>query len=120
MQAILSLKCIYDTARQSWAIDLTLDGGAGTHRFPISPDQVEVFLEAFDDCSSAEFDPASQEVLFSYEYLDIEDDEDEAEGGEEADEEDTDEQGERESGPRQGGKGASAAKKLAPAGKRKS
>jgi hypothetical protein len=87
MQSILSLRCIFDTARQCWAIELTL-GGESTHRFPISPDQIEPFLEAFDDCSKAEFDPASREVVFAFEYEDEEDDEDDEEKSEADEEED--------------------------------
>jgi hypothetical protein len=92
MQLILGIKCIYDTARQSWAVELILDG-EGRHRFPISPDQVEPFVEAFDDCSAAEFDPASGEVVFTFEYeMDDDDEDEEGDGDDEADDDDLDEE----------------------------
>lgn len=97
MPLIQSMKCIYDTARQSWAIELAFDEKPGTHRFPISADQVEPFLEAFDDCSKAEFDPSSREVVFAYEY-------------EEEDEDEKDEESEKDEKTRGGssGKGGKA------------
>ena len=125
MQTILGLNCIYDTARQSWAIELTLDGGT-THRFPISPDQVETLVEAFDDCSRAGFDPATGEVVFAFEYEEYEDEEDEEEEeegeGEEDEESEEDEVGEakKEKKPdvEQKGQGGKSSKSSGSAGKR--
>lgn len=120
MHTILGLSCIYDTARQSWAIELTLDEEAGRHRFPISPDQVETFVEAFDDCSKAEFDPATGEIVFAFEYEEYEDEEEEEDEGEEEEqeeeeeadgaEEETDGEDEEAVEPKKPGKGGKSAK----------
>ncbi|MCA0419017.1 MAG: hypothetical protein LCH80_09885, partial [Proteobacteria bacterium] len=58
-------------------------------------DDAELLIEAFEDSSASAFDPETGEIVFGYEYLDLdeedeEDDEDEDEGVEEEDDEDSD------------------------------
>ncbi len=90
MLAIHGLKCIYDTGARGWAIELTL-GGEGENamrRFNVDgPEDAEMLIEAFEECSASSFDPATGEIVFSYEYADLEDDEDEDEEEEVEDEE---------------------------------
>lgn len=100
MLAIQGLKCIYDTTGKGWAIELVLraDGEEAVRRFDVDgPDDAELLIEAFEDSSASAFDPETGEIVFGYEYLDLdeedeEDDEDEAEESEE-DDEDSDETG---------------------------
>jgi hypothetical protein len=90
MLTITGLKCIYDTAKQGWLLELKLDGEPGTHRFPISgPADVDAFLDAFEDCTEAGFDPATGEVVFGFAFAGGEEFEDEDEGEEEDEDEET-------------------------------
>ena len=103
MLAIQGLKCIYDTTGKGWAIELVLraDGEEAVRRFDVEgAEDAELLIEAFEDASASAFDPETGEIVFGYEYLDLdeedeEDDEDEDEGDEadesEEDEEDSDE-----------------------------
>jgi len=81
MLAIQGLKCIYDTGARGWAIELVLsgEGEEAVRRFDVDgPDDAEMLIEAFEDSSSSTFDPATGEITFAYEYVDLGDDEDEA------------------------------------------
>ena len=98
MLAIQGLKCIYDTTGKGWSIELVLraDGEEAVRRFDVDgADDAELLIEAFEDSSASAFDPETGEIVFGYEYLDLdeedeEDDEDEDEGVEEEDDEDSD------------------------------
>ena len=99
MLAIQGLKCIYDTTGKGWSIELVLraDGEDAVRRFDVDgAEDAELLIEAFEDSSASAFDPETGEIVFGYEYLDLDetddDDEDETEEGEE-DEEDEDEEG---------------------------
>lgn len=97
MPAILGLKCIYDTKNQSWAIELALEGADETARFAVADaDDVETFIETYEESTSADFDPESGEVTFAFEYAfadEVEDeDEDEEDDDEDEDEEEDDEE----------------------------
>lgn len=93
MPAILGLKCIYDTRKKNWAIDLALDGEeAETVRFAVaSAEDVETFIETFEESTAAQYDAETGEVSFSFEYAFAED-EDEDEEDEDADAEDEDDE----------------------------
>ena len=103
MLAIQGLKCIYDTTGKGWSIELVLraDGEDAVRRFDVDgAEDAELLIEAFEDSSASAFDRETGEIVFGYEYLDLdeedeEDDEDEDEGGEadesEEDDEDSDE-----------------------------
>ncbi|MGX1741131.1 hypothetical protein ACWIEX_06195 [Bosea sp. NPDC055353] len=106
MLAIQGLKCIYDTTGKGWSIELVLraDGEEAVRRFDVDgAEDAELLIEAFEDSSASAFDPETGEIVFGYEYLDLdeegeEEDEDEGEEEEEADEseedgEDSDETG---------------------------
>lgn len=92
MLPIQGLKCIYDTTGRGWSIELVLkaEGEAALRRFDVDgPDDAEMLIEAFEDSSVSVFDPETGEIIFGYEYLDLDDDEDDlAETEEEEDEED--------------------------------
>lgn len=92
MLPIQGLKCIYDTTGRGWSIELVLkaEGEAALRRFDVDgPDDAEMLIEAFEDSSVSVFDPETGEIIFGYEYLDLDDDEDDlAETDEEEDEED--------------------------------
>jgi hypothetical protein len=93
MLPIQGLKCIYDTAGRSWSIELVIraEGEDALRRFDVDgPDDAEMLIEAFEDSSVSVFDPQTGEIVFGYEYLDLdhEDDEDEADEDEEEDSED--------------------------------
>ena len=96
MLAIQGLKCIYDTTGKGWSIELVLkaDGEDAVRRFDVDgPDDAELLIEAFEDSSASVFDPETGEIVFGYEYLELdeEDEEDETEDdGEGEDEEDAD------------------------------
>lgn len=100
MLAIQGLKCIYDTTGKGWSIELVLraDGEEAVRRFDVEgAEDAELLIEAFEDASASAFDPETGEIVFGYEYLDLdeedeEDDEDEDEGGEadESEEDDAD------------------------------
>ncbi|WP_377846862.1 hypothetical protein [Bosea sp. UC22_33] len=99
MLAIQGLKCIYDTTGKGWSIELVLkaDGEEAVRRFDVDgPDDAELLIEAFEDSSASVFDPETGEIVFGYEYLELdeedeEDEEDETEeDGEGEDEEDSD------------------------------
>lgn len=81
MLPIQALKCIYDTTGRVWSIELVVkaDGEALSRRFEVdSADDAEMLIEAFEDSSASTFDPETGEIVFGYEYLDLDhDDEDE-------------------------------------------
>jgi len=94
MLAIQGLKCIYDTGARGWAMELVLSGAGedSVRRFDVDgPDDAEMLIEAYEDSSSSSFDPATGEIVFSYEYADLGDDEDDSEDESEEDAEDEDE-----------------------------
>ncbi|MBN9456660.1 MAG: hypothetical protein J0I54_08550 [Bosea sp.] len=102
MLPIQGLKCIYDTTGRGWSIELVLkaEGEAAVRRFDVDgPDDAEMLIEAFEDSSVSAFDPETGEIVFGYEYLDLDDEDDLAEDDDEADEdseeepEDDDDQG---------------------------
>ncbi|MGN6095208.1 MAG: hypothetical protein ACTHP8_03130 [Bosea sp. (in: a-proteobacteria)] len=102
MLPIQGLKCIYDTTGRGWSIELVLkaEGEAAVRRFDVDgPDDAEMLIEAFEDSSVSAFDPETGEIVFGYEYLDLDDEDDLAEDEDEADEdseeepEDDDDQG---------------------------
>lgn len=91
MLAIQGLKCIYDTGSRGWAIELVLkgDGEDLTRRFDVDgPDDAEMLIEAFEESTGSAFDPATGEIVFAYDYvtLDDEDEEDETEEDEDGEE----------------------------------
>lgn len=93
MLAIQGLKCIYDTGSRGWAIELALkgDGEDVTRRFDVDgPDDAKMLIEAFEESTGAAFDPATGEIVFAYDYvtLDDEDEEDDEEMDEDEDGED--------------------------------
>lgn len=95
MLAIQGLKCIYDTKGKGWSIELVLkaDGEDTVRRFDVDgADDAELLIEAFEDSSASSFDPETGEIVFGYEYLDLdeEDDEDEEDEAEESEEDDED------------------------------
>lgn len=100
MLAIQGLKCIYDTTGKGWSIELVLraDGEDAVRRFDVDgAEDAELLIEAFEDSSASAFDPETGEIVFGYEYLDLdgedeEDDEDEGEEEEEADESEEDDE----------------------------
>jgi hypothetical protein len=94
MITILGLKAIYDTKNMGWAIEIALDGEPRNHRFAVgSAEDVEGFLEAFEESTEARFDPETGEVSFAFEYaFDEEDDEEDDVEGEDGEEEDEEEE----------------------------
>ena len=100
MLAIQGLKCIYDTTGKGWSIELVLraDGEEAVRRFDVDgADDAELLIEAFEDSSASAFDPETGEIVFGYEYLELdeedeEEDEDEGEEEEEADESEEDDE----------------------------
>lgn len=108
MLPIQGLKCIYDTTGRGWSIELVLkaEGEAALRRFDVDgPDDAEMLIEAFEDSSVSVFDPETGEIIFGYEYLDLDDDEDDlAETEEEEDEEDDSEDDSEEAESEEHGK----------------
>lgn len=99
MLAIQGLKCIYDTTGRGWSIELVLkaDGEEVVRRFEVDgPDDAELLIEAFEDSSVSAFDPETGEIVFGYEYLDLdageEDEEEDEEEAAENDDEDEDDE----------------------------
>jgi hypothetical protein len=91
MLAIQGLKCIYDTGSRGWAIELVLsgEGEEAMRRFDVDgPDDAEMLIDAFEDSSASAFDPVTGEIVFAYEYADLDDDEDGSEDDDLADDED--------------------------------
>ncbi|MDX3806275.1 hypothetical protein ACXIUS_01790 [Bosea thiooxidans] len=91
MLPIQGLKCIYDTTGRGWSIELVLkaEGEVALRRFDVDgPDDAEMLIEAFEDSSVSVFDPETGEIVFGYEYLDLDDDEDDLAETEEDDSED--------------------------------
>jgi len=110
MLPIQGLKCIYDTNGRGWAIELVLkaEGEDAVRRFDVDgPDDAEMLIEAFEDSSASIFDPETGEIIFGYEYLDLdaeeyedaEDDEDESDEDEQHEEDgkDSDKDGKMDS-----------------------
>jgi DNA-directed RNA polymerase subunit delta len=90
MLAIQGLKCIYDTTGKGWSIELVLraDGEDAVRRFDVDgPDDAELLIEAFEDSSASAFDPETGEIVFGYEYLDLDEEDEEDDEGEGEDEE---------------------------------
>lgn len=88
MLPIQGLKCIYDTNGRGWSIELVLkaEGEDAVRRFDVDgPDDADMLIEAFEDSSASVFDPETGEIIFGYEYLDL--DAEEYEDSEEEDEE---------------------------------
>ena len=99
MLAIQGLKCIYDTTGKGWSIELVLraDGEEAVRRFDVDgADDAELLIEAFEDSSASAFDPETGEIVFGYEYLDLDegDEEDEEDEGEEDEAEESEEEDE--------------------------
>ena len=95
MLAIHGLKCIYDTGARGWAVELALsgEGEEAVRRFDVDgPDDAEMLIEAFDESTSSSFDPATGEIVFAYEYAELDGDEDEDDESEEDGDEDEDEE----------------------------
>ena len=93
MLPMQGLKCIYDTTGRGWSIELVLkaEGEAALRRFDVDgPDDAEMLIEAFEDSSVSVFDPETGEIVFGYEYLDLDDDEDELAETDDEDAEDDD------------------------------
>ncbi len=93
MLPIQGLKCIYDTTGRGWSIELVLkaEGETVLRRFEVDgPDDAEMLIEAFEDSSVSAFDPQTGEIVFGYEYLDLDDEDDLADEDEDS-EEDSDE-----------------------------
>lgn len=98
MLPIQGLKCIYDTNGRGWSIELVLkaEGEDAVRRFDVDgPDDAEMLIEAFEDSSASLFDPETGEIIFGYEYLDL-DAEDYEDSDEEEDESDEDEEHDEE------------------------
>lgn len=98
MLPIQGLKCIYDTNGRGWSIELVLkaEGEDAVRRFDVDgPDDAEMLIEAFEDSSASIFDPETGEIIFGYEYLDL-DAEDYEDSEEEEDESDEDEEHDEE------------------------
>ncbi len=96
MLAIQGLKCIYDTTGKGWSIELVLraDGEDAVRRFDVDgAEDAELLIEAFEDSSASAFDPETGEIVFGYEYLDLdeEDEEDDEDEGEEEEAEEAEE-----------------------------
>ncbi len=95
MLPIQGLKCIYDTTGRGWSIELVLkaEGETALRRFDVDgPDDAEMLIEAFEASSVSSFDPQTGEIVFGYEYLDLDDEDDFADEDEDEDsEEDSDE-----------------------------
>ena len=95
MLAIQGLKCIYDTTGKGWSIELVLraDGEEAVRRFDVDgAEDAELLIEAFEDSSASAFDPETGEIVFGYEYLDLdEEDTEDADEDEEEDEAESDE-----------------------------
>ena len=99
MLAIQGLKCIYDTTGKGWSIELVLraDGEEAVRRFDVDgAEDAELLIEAFEDSSASAFDPETGEIVFGYEYLDLDegDEEDEEDEGEEDEAEESEEEDE--------------------------
>lgn len=97
MLVIKGLKCIYDTGKRGWALELMLSGEdeETTRRFEVdSAEDAELLIEAFEDSSSSTFDPATGEIVFAYEYADYDDFEDDEDDEDEDDEYHDDEEDE--------------------------
>lgn len=78
MRTISNFNCRLNTANATWTIDLLFDDRSGHHSFELTdPDAVETFLEVFEDATACHFDAEKSEVVFAFEYLDVEDHEDE-------------------------------------------
>ena len=95
MLAIQGLKCIYDTTGKGWSIELVLraDGEEAVRRFDVDgAEDAELLIEAFEDSSASAFDPETGEIVFGYEYLDL--DEEDEEDTEEADEDEEEDEAE--------------------------
>ncbi|MCU4182213.1 hypothetical protein [Bosea sp. BH3] len=87
MLPIQGLKCIYDTNGRGWAIELVLkaEGEDAVRRFDVDgPDDAEMLIEAFEDSSASIFDPETGEIIFGYEYLDLDAEEEDEEDEEDA------------------------------------
>ncbi|WP_187640241.1 hypothetical protein [Bosea sp. F3-2] len=95
MLAIQGLKCIYDTTGRGWSIELVLkaDGEEAVRRFDVDgPDDAEMLIEAFEDSSVSAFDPETGEIVFGYEYLDLDTEDEEDEEAAEDDDDDEDDE----------------------------
>ncbi len=97
MLAIQGLKCIYDTTGKGWSIELVLraDGEDAVRRFDVDgAEDAELLIEAFEDSSASAFDPETGEIVFGYEYIDLdeEDEEDDEDEGEEDETEESEEE----------------------------
>lgn len=106
MLPIQGLKCIYDTAGRSWAIELVVkaDGEELLRRFEVdSADDAEMLIDAFENSSASTFDPETGEIVFGYEYLDL-DDEDEDEDDLDDDDLDEDDASEEDASDEDDGK----------------
>ncbi len=88
MLAIQGLKCIYDTTGKGWSIELVLraDGEDAVRRFDVDgAEDAELLIEAFEDSSASAFDPETGEIVFGYEYLDLDEEDGDDDEDEEAD-----------------------------------
>ena len=104
MLPIQGLKCVYDTGSRGWAIELALkaEDEVLSRRFDVDgPEDAEMLIEAFEESTSSSFDPESGEIVFAYEYVtldEVDEDEleDDAEESEDEDSEDDEDEEEAE------------------------
>lgn len=100
MLAIQGLKCIYDTGARGWSLEIALagEGELATRRFDVDgPDDAEMLIEAFEDAAYAHFDPATGEIVFAYEFAELEEDDEVADEDESDDDEEDEESEDHES-----------------------
>lgn len=90
MQTITDLNCRLNTTNATWSIDLIFDDRSGVHSFTLDDAaSVETFLEIFEDCTACHYDAEKKEVVFAFEYLDSEDEDEEEDDASEEDDDAT-------------------------------
>jgi hypothetical protein len=91
MLTITGLNCLYDTSSRGWAMEIAFADDKATRRFDLdSADDAEMLIEAFEESSTASFDPESGEIRFAFEYAAAEEDEEDEESAEDETDEDKD------------------------------
>lgn len=105
MLAVVTVTAVYDIDSQAWAIEMGLDGEPYVKRFTIrGPEHMETFLDAWDDCEFALFDPKTGEIRFVFDDIEEDEEEDDEFVEDEDEEEEEDEEAEPAPAPKKKGR----------------
>ena len=84
MNRVTGYKCVFGSKAQSWKFALTLAEEPGAAEFAVTDaDSAETLLDMFDDATEVHFDAATADVTFIFGFVEMDDEEESEEDGDE-------------------------------------